>query len=86
MILIITNYDINYIFLEIIFPATVPGGIYTDLSKAHIIPNNFNENNDVTNRWVGNQSVTYTKGFYGNYFRFFSIRTLICLYKCSDFK
>ncbi|XP_068981840.1 beta-mannosidase [Bombus flavifrons] len=51
---------------EIIFPATVPGGIYTDLSKAHIIPNNFNENNDVTNRWVGNQSVTYTKGFYVN--------------------
>ncbi|KAK9309394.1 hypothetical protein QLX08_000885 [Tetragonisca angustula] len=51
---------------EITFSATVPGGIYTDLNKAHIIPNNLNENNDVINRWVGNQSVIYTKRFYVN--------------------
>ncbi|KAF3427623.1 hypothetical protein E2986_08369 [Frieseomelitta varia] len=53
-------------WIEITFSATVPGGIYTDLNKAHIIPNNLNENNDVINRWVGNQSVIYTKRFYVN--------------------
>ncbi|KOC59716.1 Beta-mannosidase [Habropoda laboriosa] len=50
----------------ITFPATVPGGIYTDLSKANIIPDNFIKNNDITNRWVGNQSVVYSKMFYAN--------------------
>lgn len=53
-------------FAEITFPASVPGGIYTDLSKADIIPNNFIGSNDVNNRWVGNQSVTYVKSFHGN--------------------
>ncbi|CAK9808196.1 MANBA [Anthophora plagiata] len=50
----------------IAFPATVPGGIYTDLCKANIIPDNFIESNDVTNRWVGNQSVVYNKMFHAN--------------------
>nr|XP_034176960.1 beta-mannosidase isoform X1 [Osmia lignaria] len=51
---------------EITFPATVPGGIYTDLNKANIIPDNFITNNDIKNRWVGNQSVIYNKNFYVN--------------------
>ncbi|OAD60396.1 Beta-mannosidase [Eufriesea mexicana] len=51
---------------EIIFSATIPGGIYTDLNKAQIIPDNFIGKNDVTNRWVGNQSVIYIKNFYVN--------------------
>ena len=72
IIVILINYI--YILLEITFSATVPGGIYTDLNKAHIIPNNLNGNNDVINRWVGNQSVIYTKRFYGNYFRLFNLR------------
>ncbi|XP_076234908.1 beta-mannosidase [Calliopsis andreniformis] len=49
---------------EITFPATVPGGIYTDLERANIIPNNFMGSNDINNRWIGNQSVTYIKHFY----------------------
>nr|XP_031833723.1 beta-mannosidase [Nomia melanderi] len=48
---------------EILFPAIVPGGIYTDLYTANIIPDNFIGNNDLSNRWVGNRSVTYTKRF-----------------------
>ncbi|XP_017879617.1 beta-mannosidase [Ceratina calcarata] len=51
---------------EITFSATVPGGIYTDLSEARIIPENFIEDNDVNNRWVGNQSVSYSRTFYAN--------------------
>ncbi|CAL7949982.1 unnamed protein product [Xylocopa violacea] len=51
---------------DITFPATVPGGIYTDLSNAHIIPDNFIGNNDIINRWIGNQSVTYSKTFYAH--------------------
>nr|XP_012145222.1 PREDICTED: beta-mannosidase [Megachile rotundata] len=51
---------------EITFPATVPGGIYTDLNKENIIPNNFIGDNDIKNRWVGNQSVTYNKSFHVN--------------------
>ncbi|XP_076638537.1 beta-mannosidase isoform X1 [Colletes latitarsis] len=51
---------------EITFSAIVPGGIYTDLNKANIIPDNFIGHNDVKNRWVGNQLVTYTKKFYVN--------------------
>ncbi|XP_011642366.1 beta-mannosidase isoform X1 [Pogonomyrmex barbatus] len=45
------------------FSATVPGGIYTDLQKNNIIENNLYGRNDVNNRWVGNQSVTYIKNF-----------------------
>ncbi|XP_015433286.1 PREDICTED: beta-mannosidase [Dufourea novaeangliae] len=51
---------------EIVFPATVPGGVYTDLYKAKIIPDNFVGNNDANNRWIGNQSVTYIKKFIVN--------------------
>lgn len=48
---------------DIDFSATVPGGIYTDLVKNNIIENNLCGRNDVNNRWVGNQSVIYTKTF-----------------------
>ncbi|XP_053986263.1 beta-mannosidase [Hylaeus volcanicus] len=51
---------------EITFPATVPGGIYTDLTRANIIPDNFIGSNDVNHRWIGNQSVTYNNKFYVN--------------------
>ncbi|KAL0104056.1 hypothetical protein PUN28_017032 [Cardiocondyla obscurior] len=51
--------------LDINFNATVPGGIFTDLQKNNIIKNNLYGKNDVNNRWVGNQSVTYTKHFNG---------------------
>ncbi|XP_071573784.1 beta-mannosidase [Temnothorax nylanderi] len=50
------NNDVN-------FSATVPGGIYTDLRKNNIIENNLHGRNDVNNRWIGNQSVIYTKNF-----------------------
>ncbi|XP_029170747.1 beta-mannosidase [Nylanderia fulva] len=46
---------------DINFSATVPGGVYTDLSKNNIIENNLFGRNDINNRWVGNQSVVYTK-------------------------
>lgn len=52
-------------FTDIDFSATVPGGIYTDLVKNNIIENNLCGRNDVNNRWVGNQSVIYTKTFNG---------------------
>ncbi|XP_043477175.1 beta-mannosidase [Leptopilina heterotoma] len=45
------------------FPATVPGGIYTDLEKAQIIPKNFKGSNDVKNRWVVNETVIYFTNF-----------------------
>ncbi|XP_076284235.1 beta-mannosidase [Lasioglossum baleicum] len=50
----------------IMFPATVPGGIYTDLYKANIISENLAASNDVNNRWIGNQSVIYSKRFHVN--------------------
>jgi len=52
---------------DINFSATVPGGIYTDLYKNNIIENNLLGRNDINNRWVGNQSVTYIKNFRGNW-------------------
>ncbi|KAK2580314.1 hypothetical protein KPH14_012551 [Odynerus spinipes] len=48
---------------ELDFHAVVPGGAYTDLVSAHIIPNNFVAMNDIKNRWVGNQTIMYTKNF-----------------------
>ncbi|XP_011269832.2 beta-mannosidase [Camponotus floridanus] len=45
------------------FNATVPGGIYTDLYRNGIIEDNLFGRNDVNNRWVGNQSVVYSKNF-----------------------
>ncbi|XP_032664482.1 beta-mannosidase [Odontomachus brunneus] len=48
---------------DIKFTGTVPGGIYTDLYMDNIIDDNLLGKNDVNNRWVGNQSVTYTKDF-----------------------
>lgn len=48
---------------EITFPVNVPGGIYTDLTNAKMMPANLIGNNDMNNRWVGNQSVTYTRHF-----------------------
>lgn len=45
------------------FPATVPGGVYTDLNAANIIPDNFIAMNDIKNRWVGNQTIAYTRNF-----------------------
>lgn len=55
----------SYCFTDVEFSATVPGGIYTDLHKNNIIDNNLHGKNDVNNRWVGNQSVIYTKSFKG---------------------
>ncbi|XP_078033750.1 beta-mannosidase [Augochlora pura] len=51
---------------DIEFVGTVPGGVYTDLYKANIILENLMGSNDINNRWIGNQSVTYTKRFYVN--------------------
>ncbi|XP_076384002.1 beta-mannosidase [Megalopta genalis] len=51
---------------DIEFLGTVPGGVYTDLYKANIISENFMGSNDINNRWIGNQSVTYSKRFYVN--------------------
>ncbi|XP_067207111.1 beta-mannosidase [Linepithema humile] len=50
------NNDINFI-------ATVPGGVYTDLYRNNIIEDNLLGSNDINNRWVGNQSVIYTRNF-----------------------
>jgi len=52
-------------FTDINFSAIVPGGIYTDLYRNNIIENNLLGKNDINNRWVGNQSVIYTKNFSG---------------------
>lgn len=57
---------IYIVYTELDFPAIVPGGIYTDLNAAHLIPNNFLGMNDIKNRWVGNQTVVYSKNFTGN--------------------
>ncbi|RLU17170.1 hypothetical protein DMN91_011239 [Ooceraea biroi] len=48
---------------DINFKATVPGGIYTDLYQNKVIDDNLVGTNDVNNRWVGNQTVIYTKNF-----------------------
>ena len=48
------------------FKATVPGGIYTDLENAKLIPKNLKGSNDRNNRWVGNETVTYVTQFAGN--------------------
>ncbi|KAG7202549.1 hypothetical protein KM043_009746 [Ampulex compressa] len=48
---------------EITFPGYVPGGIYTDLNRAGILPDNLIGMNDLKHRWVGNQSVVYTTMF-----------------------
>ncbi|KAF7379903.1 hypothetical protein HZH68_016851 [Vespula germanica] len=48
---------------ELDFPAVVPGGIYTDLTAARLIPNNFLAINDIKHRWVGKQTVVYSKNF-----------------------
>lgn len=45
------------------FPATVPGGIYTDLENAKLIPKNLKGFNDVKNRWVASETVMYTTYF-----------------------
>ncbi|XP_015514937.1 beta-mannosidase [Neodiprion lecontei] len=47
----------------VLFDATVPGGVYTDLVKAGIIPENLIGQNDVNNRWVGNQIFAFTTSF-----------------------
>lgn len=47
------------------FPATVPGGIYSDLYKAKLVPENLFGFNDVQNRWVAYQNVDYVKHFSG---------------------
>lgn len=44
----------------------MPGGIYTDLTAARLIPNNFLAINDIKHRWVGKQTVVYSKNFTGN--------------------
>ncbi|XP_014472707.1 PREDICTED: beta-mannosidase [Dinoponera quadriceps] len=48
---------------DVEFSGTVPGGIYTDLYMNNLIEDNLLGMNDVNNRWVGNQSVTYIKEF-----------------------
>jgi len=61
-------YYIISFFTDIIldsFDANVPGGIYTDLYRNGIIEDNLFGRNDVNNRWVGNQSVVYSKIFNG---------------------
>ncbi|XP_012272143.1 beta-mannosidase [Orussus abietinus] len=49
--------------LNISFPANVPGGIYTDLVINNLIEENLVGFNDIKNRWVGNQSITYETHF-----------------------
>ncbi|KAI4490346.1 hypothetical protein M0802_010723 [Mischocyttarus mexicanus] len=51
--------------VELEFPAIVPGGIYTDLTRVHMIPDNLLAMNDLTNRWVGNQTVIYSRNITG---------------------
>ncbi|XP_043272252.1 beta-mannosidase [Venturia canescens] len=45
------------------FEGFVPGGIYTDLMNANLVPDTFKGTNDVKNRWISNRSVTYTRKF-----------------------
>ncbi|KAL2712717.1 beta-mannosidase [Vespula squamosa] len=51
--------------VELDFPAVVPGGIYTDLTTAHLIPNNFLTTNDIKHRWIAKQTIVYSKNFTG---------------------
>ncbi|XP_026742954.1 beta-mannosidase-like [Trichoplusia ni] len=44
-------------------PATVPGGVYSDLQKAGIIGDILNRDNDVLTRWVAFDTWTYTAKF-----------------------
>lgn len=51
---------------EISVPASVPGGIYTDLEENLIMKSPlFHEYNDMENRWVGRMNWTYTRSFKG---------------------
>ncbi|XP_050296169.1 beta-mannosidase-like isoform X1 [Anthonomus grandis grandis] len=45
------------------FPATVPGGVYTDLMNLGIIDDIFYGYNDNSTRWVGNINWTYALNF-----------------------
>ncbi|XP_013184621.2 beta-mannosidase-like [Amyelois transitella] len=47
-------------------PATVPGGIYSDLQNAGMIGDIFSGFNDVLTRWVAYDTWTYTGRFYVN--------------------
>ncbi|XP_025995175.1 beta-mannosidase isoform X2 [Solenopsis invicta] len=68
---------------DVNFSATVPGGIYTDLYKNNIIDDNLVGKNDVNNRWVGNQSVIYTKYFNVND-NFLKARKIILVFHGVD--
>jgi len=47
-------------------PATVPGGIYSDLREAGILPEEiYHRFNDHAYRWVGYDTWTYTREFTG---------------------
>lgn len=46
-------------------PATVPGGIYSDLMNQNIIGDVFYGFNDNTTKWVGRSNWTYTLNFTG---------------------
>lgn len=55
-----------YIYLVYNVPATVPGGIYTDLMKNNIIGDVFYRINDMETRWVSKKDWTYSRKFTGN--------------------
>jgi hypothetical protein len=47
-------------------PATVPGGIYTDLFKANAIPDPYYGFNDRDLKWVGRDDWNFKRSFDGN--------------------
>lgn len=55
----------NGIFLGYNFPATVPGGIYSDLMENKIIEDVFFKSNDINTRWVSKIDWNYTRTFKG---------------------
>ncbi|KAJ8675359.1 hypothetical protein QAD02_011145 [Eretmocerus hayati] len=45
------------------FEAEVPGGVFSDLERVGLIPNNLEGFNDVQNRWVANESIDLSTNF-----------------------
>lgn len=54
-----------FVKIDINIPATVPGGIYSDLQSAKIIDDIYFRFNDIKHRWVANETWIYNLNFKG---------------------
>lgn len=71
------NFHFSDIKLENV---SVPGGVYSTLMQFGIIPEIFEAENDISTRWVGKDSWTYSKTFDSKFaYNFFKFKNFIVL-------